>query len=88
LCVNRRPTVTAFADVSAVATPPGGYVAPLETTLPSSPEAATLKLTVVEVVGLAATTAVGAEVAACEPPPFEAVTTTRIVRPTSAALKA
>jgi hypothetical protein len=73
--------------LNTVAVPDGGYpaaCAPLKSTSPSSPPEANDTVNVPDD-ACAATTTVCAEVADAEPAEFDAVTTTWIVEPTSAA---
>jgi len=85
LNANRRPAVNVF-PLNTDAAPDGGYpadCAPLKSTSPSSAPDANDTVNVPDD-ACAATTAVCADVADPDPAPFDAVTTTCILDPTSA----
>jgi hypothetical protein len=86
LNANRLPAVIVFPATFTVGVPAGGYPAdctPVKSASPSSAPEANDTVNVPDV-ACAATTPVCAEVADADPTPFDAVTTTCIVAPTSA----
>jgi hypothetical protein len=85
LNANRRPAVNTDPDTFGAGDPDGGYPADcalLTVRSPSSPPAPTENVIDPDV-DPATTTAVCADVADADPPPFDAVTTARNVDPTS-----